>query len=69
MTTAKQWSSEAIEAALSAQGIGLAPGRGERLARVQQALLDAGAGDPLRASLPFDVEPAGFPLFLSKCKR
>ena len=68
MTTVKQWSSEAMEAAFSAQGVPLAPGRGERLARGQQALFDAGAADPLRGGLDFDVEAAGFALALSRCK-
>jgi hypothetical protein len=54
VTTAKQWSAEAIEAALGAQGIALAPGRGERLARGQQALLDA--------------DPSTFLLALARCK-
>ena len=68
MTAAKQWSGEAIEAALAAQGIALAPGRGERLARGQQSLLDAGAADPLRASLEFDADPPGFLLAIQRCK-
>jgi hypothetical protein len=68
VTTAKQWSGEAIEAALAAQGIALAPGRAERLARGQQALLDAAAGDPLRAALELDADPPGFLLAMQKCK-
>ena len=68
MTAAKQWSGEAIEAALAAQGIPLAPGRGERLARGLQALLGASASDPLRESLAFDAEPPGFLLALQRCK-
>ena len=68
MTGAKQWSGEAIEAALAAQGIALAQGRGERLARAQQALLDAAAADPLRAALGFEAEPAGFVFALARCK-
>ena len=68
MTPAKQWSGEAIEAALAAQGITLAPGRAEKLARGQQALLDAGAGDPLRAALEFDAEPLGFAFAMKRCK-
>ena len=68
MTTAKQWSGEALEAALAAQGVALAPGRAERLARGQQALLDAAAGDPLRAALAFDTDPPGFLLAMQKCK-
>ena len=64
----KQWTPEAVEAALAAQGIALAPGRAERLARAQQALLDASAADPLRTALEFDAGPAGFPLALEKCR-
>lgn len=68
MTAAKQWSGEAIEAALAAQGIALAPGRAEKLARAQQALLDAGAADRLRAALEFDAEPVGFAFAMRRCK-
>ena len=68
MSAAKQWSGEAIEAALAAQGIALAPGRAERLARAQQALLEASAADPLRPSLPFEADPPGFALAMAKCK-
>lgn len=68
MTAAKQWSGEAIEAALAAQGIALAPGRAEKLARGQQALLDAGAADPLRAALEFDAEPLSFAFVMKRCK-
>jgi hypothetical protein len=66
--TTKQWSGEAIEAAAAAQGIVLAPGRAERLARGQQALLDAGGADPLRASLAFDADPPGFLLAIERCR-
>jgi hypothetical protein len=68
VTTAKQWSADVVEALLSAQGIALAPGRAERLARAQQALLDAAAADPLRAALAFDADPPGFLLAMQKCK-
>ena len=67
MTAAIQWSGEAIEAALAAQGIGLAPGRGERIARGQQALLDAVTADGSRAELPFEAEPASFGAALLRC--
>ena len=69
MTPVKQWSAEALEAALSTQGIRLAPGRAEKLARGQQALLDAGASDPLRATLPFAQDPASFVLALARCAK
>ena len=65
--TAKQWSAEALEAALAAQGIALAPGRAERLARAQQALLEAAAADPLRGALDFDADPSGFVVAIEKC--
>jgi len=64
----KQWSSEAIELALAAQGISLAPGRGERLARATQALLSAAAADPLLAELDFERDAAGFALSLDRTK-
>ena len=62
------WSAEAIETALAAQGIALASGRAERIARAQQALLEAAAADPLRASLRFDANPAGYPVVLESCR-
>ena len=68
MTAAKQWSSEAIDVALEAQGIALAPKRAERLAAGQQSLLDASAADPLRPALEFDADPPGFMLALVRCK-
>jgi hypothetical protein len=66
--TQKQWSAEAIETALAAQGIALAPGRAERVARAQQALLEAAAADPLRAALAFDANPAGYRSALDRCR-
>lgn len=68
MTTAKRWSGETIEAALAAQGIALAAGRAERLARGVQALLEASAADPLRVQLEFDTEPTGFAFAMRRCK-
>jgi hypothetical protein len=68
VTTATQWTSEAIDAAAAAQGIALGPGRAERLARGQQSLLDASAADPLRAALAFDADPSGFLLAVERCK-
>jgi len=65
---AKQWSPEAVEAVLATQGIALAPGRAVRLARAQQALLEASAADPLRATLEFHADPPGFLLAMQKCK-
>ena len=68
MTTSKQWSAEAVEVVLAAQGIALAPGRAERLARGYQALLEASAADPLLARPEFDAVPAGFLLAMQKCR-
>jgi hypothetical protein len=66
--TAKQWSGAGIEEALASQGIALAPGRAERLARAQQGLLEASAADPSRGMLEFDADPAGFAAAMQKCK-
>lgn len=68
MTKAKQWSVEAVETMLSAQGIALAPGRAERLARGYQALLESSAADPLLARLEFDAVPAAFVVAMQKCR-
>ena len=65
MGTAKQWSGEAVETALAAQGIRLAPGRAGKLA----AGLDAGAvADPLRDALAFESDPTGYALAVERCK-
>jgi len=53
---------------LEAQGIALAPGRAERLARGLEGLLQASAADPLRTTLEFHADPPGFVLALDKCK-
>ena len=66
--TAKQWSAEAVETLLAAQGIALAPGRAERLARAYQAMLEASAADPLLARLEFEAIPTGFLLAMQKCR-
>jgi len=63
---AKQWSGAAIEDALAAQGIALAPGRAERIARAQEGLLGASAADPLLATLEFQADPSGFLLALRR---
>jgi hypothetical protein len=68
VTTAKQWSGAVVEAMLAAQGIALAPARAERLARAQQALVDASVADPLRAALEFDADAPGFVLAMEKCR-
>ena len=66
--TAKQWSAEAVETLLAAQGIALAPGRAERLARAYHGLLEASAADPLLPGLEFDATPSGFLLAMQKCR-
>jgi hypothetical protein len=69
VTTAKQpWSAEALEAALAAQGIAIAPGRAERLARAQTSLLGAATADPLCSSLEFDADVPGFVAAMEKCE-
>ena len=65
---AKQWSGEAVESVLAVQDIALATGRGERLARAVQPLVDAVGQDPLRNALELDDEPAGFIFALRLCK-
>ena len=64
----KQWSAEVVETLLAAQGIALAPGRAERLARGYQALLEASAADPLLGGLDFDAVPSGFLLAMQNCR-
>lgn len=65
---AKQWSGEAVEAVLAVQDIMLATGRGERLVRAVQPLVDAVAQDPQRNALELDDEPAGFIFALRRSK-
>ena len=63
MTAAKQWSSEAIETMLAAQGIRLAPGRAEKIASALNAATVAGT-----LSLEFESDPSGYALALERCK-
>ena len=56
---------ETIESLLAAQGIELAPGRAERLAPGVNAL---NVDDPLRATLPFEVDPTTYTLTLVRVK-
>jgi len=65
VSAAKQWGSEAIEAALAVQGIGLAAGRAARLAQGLSALSVA---DPLRDVLELESDPTGYALALERCK-
>jgi hypothetical protein len=66
VTSPKQWREEAIETALSTQGIALAPGRAKSLARELQVLLEASAADPLLASVEFQADPYDFHLALAR---
>jgi hypothetical protein len=63
VTAAKQWSSEAIETMLAAQGIRLAPGRAEKIANALNAAT-------VSAYLPleFESDPTGYALALERCK-
>ena len=58
---AKPLSGEAIDAVLAAQGIELAAGRAERMAPGVNAI---NVDDPLRAELPFEVDPTTYALRL-----
>ena len=58
---AKPLSGEAIDAVLAAQGIELAAGRAERMAPGVNAI---SVDDPLRAELPFEVDPTTYALRL-----
>ena len=58
----KPLSTEAVEATLAAQGVSLAPGRAEKLAPAVSAL---NVDDPLRAGLPFEVDPTTYVLLVS----
>jgi hypothetical protein len=62
---AKYWRSDVLEAMLAAQGIPLAPGRGERLAAAMGALE---VTDPLRERLAFECDPTSYVLALNKSK-
>jgi hypothetical protein len=59
---AKSWGAEAIETALTAQGIALSPGRAERLARAVEGFLGPSMADPMRGALELERDPAGFAL-------
>ena len=63
MSAAKQWSSEAIEAVLAAQGIRLAPGRAEKIANTLNAATLSGS-----LPLEFESDPTGYQLALERCK-
>ncbi len=54
-----------IETLLAAQGVPLAAGRAERLAPALNAL---SVQDPLRAGLPFEVDPSTYAKTLPEAK-
>jgi hypothetical protein len=58
----KSWGAEAIETALAAQGIALAPGRAARLGRTVEEFLGPSMADPQRGALELEHDPAGFAL-------
>ncbi len=64
-TVVKASSAGTIEALLAAQGIPLAPGRAERLAPGVNA---QNVDDPLRATIPFEVDPTTFALVQDRLK-
>lgn len=65
MTAAKQWTGDAVETALAAQGIHLAPGRAEKLA----AGLNTGSvADPLRDALELEADPTSYAPAVERCK-
>ena len=57
----------AIEAALAAQGIRLAPGRADRLVAPLAASIGPAMADPLRMALCFDQDPVGHALAVARC--
>ena len=57
----KHW----VDEILSRQGIELAPGRAERMVPGVEAL---NVEDPLRAKLPFEVDPTTYALVLGRLK-
>ena len=65
---AKRLSGDAIEAVLAAQGIALAPGRGERLAQGLHASIGPSLDEAAQSELEFEREPCGFALALERCK-
>jgi hypothetical protein len=68
MGASKQLTGAGVEAALAAQGIELAPGRAERLARTLEASIGPSARDPLREALELEAEPFEFADVLSRNK-
>jgi hypothetical protein len=65
MDEAKQWTADAIEAAVGGQGIRLAPGRAEKMAAAMNA---PRAADPLRDVLPFEADPTSYAAAERRCK-
>lgn len=65
IATMKGLDPQSIETLLAAQGVPLAAGRAERLAPGVNAL---NVADPLRAGLPFEVDPTSYAKALSEAK-
>jgi hypothetical protein len=63
---AKSWRGDVLEATLTAQGIPLNPGRGERLALAMNGL---DVEDPLRERLAFECDPTSYPLALARAAK
>lgn len=66
--TVKWLRADAIEAMLAEQGIALAPGRGERLARALEASIAPSIEEAARGGLELEGEPCGFARALERCK-
>jgi hypothetical protein len=62
----KRWTVEAVENALAAQGLQLAPGRAAKIAAGLNASVDL--ADPLRNALEFEADPPDYALALSRCR-
>ena len=61
----KHWTPEAVETALAAQGLRLAPGRAAKIAAGLNASADR--ADPLLGALEFETDPTAYADALSRC--
>lgn len=57
----------AIESALAAQGIALAPGRADKMVTPLAGAIAPALADPLHAGLGFDHDPVGHALAVARC--
>jgi hypothetical protein len=62
----KLWTAEAVENALAAQGLRLAPGRAQKIVAGLNA--SANLADPLLGALGFETDPTAYTLALSRCR-